>query len=281
MSLPPWPRGDSAFLGTLGNLVAIPGFGVTGGDLSESADDSYSFATTTTGAVVAQYVATAPARRTWDVSLQDVTHAELAGLVALADGGFGYGPFCWVTPAMQVSNLVSRDDANGRFVPAGWYSGGAQVMPDGAVVSGSLMLLGSTPTSPPIITGTIPLPPDRSSITVSAYVQGVGARVIGAWVNEAGSVIASSPGSAAISTGLERSVMVGAPPSAAVGVKVAVTTAAVQVAGPCVTWTNGVRPYGPGAGCAKAVPIGLKRSLKLITDDGTWQEASFQVREVG
>lgn len=276
----------SAFLGVPGNMIRLH----CPSSLEQPAGGiAYTTRELTTGGRDAQLVVS---RRSWPVSSAIAAPENLNAVQAFQLGGFGRGPWYWVSPDMVATNLVSPwDSIRGQSThalcpaaPTGYAGAAGAVMPDGVVVPGTLVRVDDSAPTPTLTTATIPLNPDDNWVTVSAYLQGQGARVLVVWLFADGSGVTSA-GSPVVGSGIQRSVFSGAAPAGAVGLRVACDASATRIGGPCVTWTRSLFPYITGRGCYSAVLDQMQRTVVLAiptsATGGRLESSQWQITEVG
>lgn len=277
----------SAWLGSIGNLIRLR---ATDSISQPSGGIGYTTRELTTGGRDAQLVVS---RRSWPVSSAIAAPENLNAVQAFQLGGFGRGPWYWVSPDMVATNLVSPwDSIRGQSThalcpaaPTGYAGAAGAVMPDGVVVPGTLVRTDDSAPTPTLTTATIPLNPDDNWVTVSAYLQGQGARVLVVWRLIDGTSAGTSTGSPIVGSGIQRSVFSGPAPAGAVGLQVACDQSATRIAGPCVTWTRSLFPYVTGRGCYSAVLDQMQRSVVLAVptsaNGGRLESSQWQITEVG
>lgn len=267
-----------AYLGTLGRLVPIR---CTAQPVSAS--DRYTFERTLEGKVKAQRKAMV--RRSWAVSAGLATADQIAALWGFADGEWGNGPFVWVTPEAQVTNLLTPEVA--RCGPQAVFSSavsrsGPMALEGGGWSGASLttsdlagtLWVGASKAPVPVLPG--------KPVTASADLIGAGGKVRLHWVAADGSALIGTVTSTGtgVAGAPRRLHATGVPPAGAVSCAVS-TTGAPQITRPAITWTAEPVPFSPGNGCEKAVIDGPERDPRLLTAAHYRANASFTVTEVG
>lgn len=269
----------SAFLGTLGRLIPI----YSNPSMAVSGIPARSFQTTLEGRVKAQVRPVG--RRSWELSAAYATPGDVASLMDFANGGWGNGPFVWVSPTAPAINLLSPEVAScgpAAVVGAGVSVVGPLLLPDGSWAGRSLsnpspsQTLRFGPDTTPVIPG--------DKITGSAYVVGAGAKVGLQFHNAAGGVISqvvsALSGIAGVPTRLSVTLTV---PASAVTATV-YATATTQAARPAVTWTGELMEWGAGEGCDKAIVEAVDRTAltgSTFSFGRRDSDLSFTIREVG
>lgn len=271
-----------AYLGSLGALVPIPGMGILRPD-SLSLERPATYRRTLGGRVTARVGART--HRAWSVQPDTVVSpTELAAVQAFVSGVFGPGPWWWVDPWAQVTNVLTPRDGENA---AGWSNvvqGGPVVLPDGAV-GGSVVKTTSTPAV--VLRDGVPaLVPVLAggAVTVSVYASVPGVSVVGTFRNAAGATVGTALTSPASAGVWSRVSVSGTVPVGAVSVEVSVTgPASVAVACPAVTWTDAVMPYGAPGGADKVLVSALSQDVVLAHAgrNGQFSGGSFVVTEVG
>lgn len=204
-------------------------------------------------------------RRVWDCSIPALTPSEL-GLLQYAEQAAG----AWVTMEAAAINILTPEqseflDSPVQLTPAGM----AQVEP-GLWVPQALT---ATATARPFGTP-VPVPPS-GKVTLSAWVRGtnvsLGIRNYGATGTNYAAVGSSSEWSR-VSRTFDADMINS-------GQLDVVTSNATSIAGVAVTWTDSIREWGPGRGCANAVlELGQQ---DLLRTSPTITGVDFTVREVG
>ena len=264
-----------AYLGQPGRLVPIR---------CQSAPvkraDRYTAETTLEGAVKVQR--SPGARRSWEVGLGLATAAQIAALWGFDDGEWGNGPFVWVSPEAQVSNLLTPAQAScdkSTLYTAGVLAGGPMSL--GADGDAGRSFLNPDPAVTFRFGGqAAPVIPGRT-VTASAYLIGAGAKIQIRWEDAAGTYISTSTSGAQGTAGAPvRAYLTSTPPAnAAIAYVNALSTS--QAARPALTWTDTLVPYGPGGGCPKAIVDAVERDPRVLTDTRYRASAQFTVTEVG
>lgn len=267
------------FLGSPGRMVELK----CPTALRDQVSERYAFQTTLEGKVKAQVVPLQ--RRTWDVSLGRLASPDEVGtLLEFANGGWGRGPWWFVSTNAAVVNIMPAHELSGlretsTNIPGGpmRLAGGGWAANSLALVSGSQIRWRHTAESdPPVVPG-VP-------VTGSAWLLGNDADVGLQWLDASGGVITTHV-SAPVSASLEgvRASVTRMPPEGAVRVRL-IARNAVRAARPAITYTNEVFPWGEGQGCQKAVVHAVNRDVTKAWDNprtGRWSDLSFTVQEVG
>lgn len=271
-------------IGTPGYLVPIPG--VTA--LSDALSRAESSRTTLSGRKVAQV--SRRAHRTWDVTVRPgASSADLANIVAFAEGEWGPGPFVFLSEWAQVTNLLTPRASLLDMVNmgVGWSNGGPVVLEGGDVAgrhlfrnggSSSLILprAGAAEERVPVLPG----------VPVTASIYGTGLLTLALrWLTAAGALIAEqTPVTASHGQIARRLHTTGTPPAGAAFAQLRVQTELNKlVARPAVTWTPDLMPYYPGSGASSVRVTGLSQEVSAawISRGGQRAGLSFTVEEVG
>lgn len=264
-----------AYLGTLGRLIPIRG---TAQPVERAGQ--YRTQTTLEGAVKAQRLGAG--RRAWAVSLGLATREQIASLWGFDAGEWGPGPFVWVTPEAQETNLLTPAQAScdpRTASGASIVAGGPLLLPGGTYAGRSFlnsntnanMTFGST--LAPVIPGQM--------VTASAYLVGASAKVGVSFYRTDGTLLSSAQSAqAGTASAASRSSVTTVVPANAAGALV-YGAGAAQGARPALTWTPTLRGYGPGGGCPKAIVDDVSRDPRLLTSAAYRADASFTVQEVG
>jgi hypothetical protein len=231
--------------------------------------------------------------RTWDVSLDAVTPAELAGLAALVEGELGVGPFAFVDPWARVTNLMPP---SATIFPEGgpktWggpaVPGGPVDLADGGRAPSSLLsadgAAGILPYRRGLADG-VPVVPGQV-VTGSMYVSGPGTLDVRLqFSTSVGGTFTTAAVKTVTNTGPEL-VRVDVTATAPDGAVAAVVrhAGATRIARPAITWTPTVLDWMPGQGAPRVVVPDLAHAVILAmghSTGGRYTAASFTVREVG
>lgn len=267
----------TVYLGRLGRMIELwstPSSQV-------EAEDPYSFQVTVEGNRRAQRKATG--RRTWSVSAEYSTPADVGVLSDFATGAWGPGPWVFIPADAPNANLLTPQAAS-CDPSAGWRvsnsAGGPLLTPDGwaprSVQNNDItevLWFGDE---------YVPVLPGRP-VTVSAYVRGAGAAVRIYWYDEAGANVTSSTSTVTATAGsVVRSWVTATPPAGAVSLRVRAVNAAVGTR-PSVTWGDVLHPWADGRGCLKAV-VHAASSDSFLAGEGAGRQfssLSYTVTEVG
>jgi hypothetical protein len=276
-----------AWIGPVGALLQLTGTST----LRSSSTRPTSYRTTLGGVRKAQLGPRA--HRQLEVQHGAVRPAELAALAALVGGEFGPGPFWYVDPWAEVTNLLAP--AASLLEPGTWnseegtaVSAGPHPLEGGGVVGRSVV--------PGSLTDLIRIPYRNGSldrlpvipgrvVTASIHATGAVGEVLLRihWLNVAGGSVGLSIAYHAVpGSDLHRIAVSGTVPPGAVAMYVSVL-GATRIARPAVTWSEGVLPWFPGQGLPRAVISGLDQEaiLAAAETDGQIMAGSFTVMEVG
>lgn len=276
-----WPAESTAYLVHAAGVIRVPMTSKL--SISEKREANLSTKTTVTGRVYAQK--TQRARRSWDVSLEELPSALYAPLGAAFLDSFGLGPFKWVTPHMAATNLVTPDES---AVPPHTddYSDGPTFANDGSVIPNvrRAELDEEEDFQPMNLATGVPLPPDDRDAQAAAYVwsfPGKPAVLRAYYYNRDGDLLGNTSAQLVSEDGGRLVLPLVDRPAGAVTVDLTVEET-WRAGGAQVTWTSeDVGVYFPGRGCAQAVVTDFESSDGLIDHDGSWMECSFTVLEVG
>lgn len=218
--------------------------------------------------------------RTWAVTWDVARREEVAALADFVTGGWGPGPWHWVSLAAHRGNLLTPSQAGCRDRRSGssalFTDGGPMVTADGSVAPTSVVSSLTSGWSP--IWTTIPALPG-TPVTFSADVEGVGARIIIAARSASGATLATAGASASIPTVSRVSVTI-TPPPGTVSVEVGVQSTVARLTRPQVTWTRSAVPFARGAGCRAAVVEADPEELIALWDRVDYRSTGFTVMEV-
>lgn len=246
-----------AFIGPLGSLIEATQWKEK---QSVSTGSAPNFFNAINGARTAQVQPPAGrVLREWDVSMSGAAPEEAAAFQSLVLGGMGIGPFVFLEPLAQVTNLLTPRQSlmdpvtlgSGRS-PSRTVVPGLGSMPAAQTTAGSTARFG---------VGT-PVLPGRA-VTVSAWVVSAqSVKVIaqctdasGSWTNNASTTVTG------MASGKWVSVTV-TPAAGSAQVDLRIESANIDtVACPAITWTRQVMPWAPGRGAAAVVVHGLSESF--------------------
>jgi hypothetical protein len=226
-----------------------------------------------------------------------VDPAGIANLAALVAGEYGGGPFWWVDPWAQVTNLLTP--AASVLEVGTWRAEDAAK----AVSAASVLLADGGRAGRSIVVGvpsellTLPRRPTASGwpaadnipvlpgkpVTASVYASGTAVDVRMQWLDAAGTSLGSQTARTAAPGAIARRCSVtGVPPEGAASCYVAVTGANV-IARPAVTWTARVMPWHVGQGMPRVVVAAIDEdpALASIAPGRQWAASSYTVTEVG
>lgn len=262
------------YLGSLGRLV---GFRCASTERVGSGP-RYSVRTTVEGRRRAQAIPASP--RIWDVSWGAATPGEVSALSAFTSGGWGAGPWHWVSVAAQSGNLLTPREA--------------QLLDRAAVSSASVQDAGpvrdsSGAWSPRSVSVSIdsgwvslmrgvPVIPDKP-FTFSCDVEGTNPQVHVAFMDAAGGVVGTQV-QAGSGTSMQRVSSSSVVPVGAVEAYVGVRSSVTRACRPQVTWTDGPVPWSAGHGCRSAVVDGVSSDLLVVNSSGPVSGVGFTVLEV-
>lgn len=194
--------------------------------------------------------------REWDVSMSDAHPEQVAAFQALAMGAMGMGPFVFVDPLAQVTNVLTPRQS--LLLPETLPG---TVTPSSALVPG----IGSVPavlTRSGRVGAGSPVVPGRH-VTVSAWVMSAGPVTVTAQCATAtgqAATVASQTRQGLGSGGWVSATVLPGAGSAQVELQVQ-STAQITVACPSITWTRQPVGWSPGRGANAVVVHGLKESF--------------------
>lgn len=266
-----------AYIGPLGALLPVHST-PDGFSMSYSRESSTKI---TLGGRRVQRLA-ARGHRSWSVSGRGGSPSDLAALASLARGDFGAGPFWWVDPWAQQSNLLDPRDA-AIEVPWGTSTlGGPVVLPGGPVVARHVRTgsaLDNWSTSPFGDYSRAPVIPGRD-VTVSAWLDSAAKGLRYVFQDVAGSAVGGVGVVSGTESGWHRVSRTVEAPAGAASVVIG-QRGAGGLAAPAVTWTSEVREYGPGAGARNVTVNGFSESVLVAGRAGLYADHSYEVMEVG
>lgn len=265
------------WIGHPGALLALPGIK---GELTRTVTRAASFKTSAGGNLRAYLSARRAPLRVWKCSiphLQPQEAAVLHDLLMHTDP-----PFVWVDPFARVTNVLTPAAAGlAATIPTLPATGrqpleGGLYSPTGAAnPSGVMVRVQPAPVVPGM------------PVTCSAYIAAPGNGYLSAVLLDSAGAVTSSPVTSATVTGTDQlrrvHVTIPAPPVNAAAVELRLHGASV-IAWPAVTWTDTLRPYGPGGGAAQVVLEGLDEKIVeavLASSGKRRSDVSFTVTEVG
>ncbi|WP_431695595.1 hypothetical protein [Kocuria rhizophila] len=247
-----------AFLGTLGSLVELSQFAEeqsvdTGGQPSmfQALDGTRTMYVAPTYAMVL---------REWSVSMTDARPEQAAAFQAMCMGAAGFGPFLFVDPLAQVTNLLTPRQSlvnPGTFLstqanPARLTIPVLGSMPALRIIGSALQLGTGTPVIPGRPVSALVWVKSAANIDVSIQF----ADVQGTWLTSPSArVTAPSAGAWATVSGVP------GPGAAQAYIRVS-ATAPTDVAAPAITWTRGSPPWAPGRGARQVGIHGLKETYR-------------------
>lgn len=273
----------STWVGPLGGLVQVR----TSSGITPHIERSVNLRTTLGGVQKAQLGLRTTRTRAHTLS---VTKPEdVASFEALIAGEYGVGPFHWIDPWAQVSNLLTP--AAAVLDTGTWYAstaaafGGPVALADGGRAGRSLTVDsagiaywpadGTKFTPMPCVPG-VP-------VTATAYVSGTGVTVAIHWVQADGTAISTVTSAAVTVPGptLQQIAITGTPPASAAGMYMTVAGADV-ITRPAITWTDQPMPWRAGQGLPKVIVTALDSEVQLAHKNaGALATYTFTVTEVG
>jgi len=266
-----------SYLGHLGGLAPIK----APASLRDGAERPMSFRTTLGGVRKGQHGQRV--HRSWAVTLPPATTPEdAATLAAFVAGEFGTGPWWWLDPWAQVTNLTSpRGGALEVGTLAGATLAGAVDLGEGQVAGRHLLTNGATVDLPHVKGAPefVPVLPGVP-VTVSAWVDG--GMVEPVFRDLADAVVEVGDGSVATGSGWQRVFATATPPAGAASVQIRVT-GANRATRPAITWTDHLLGYHAGQGAPHVVVNGSSQDVVLATRarGGQYAALSFTIEEVG
>lgn len=208
-----------------------------------------------------------PGDREWEVLLIAST-PTLATLEGLEVGEFGLGPFRWVPESAYITNACTPAQASLLG-----FSGGPLDVVDGRAGRSS-----PGPAAATLAAGVAVLP--GQPVTISVDASGA-STVTGTFRNATGSVVGTVSATATGTLMQRVTATVPFAPATARTIDIEVS-GHVAAARPQVTWTQGLRPWGPGGGADSVVIQSLDSTPRHL--DGTrglLYDVSLRLREVG
>ena len=216
--------------------------------------------------------------RAWAVNWRAARREEVAALADFVTGGWGPGPWHWVSLAAHRGNLLTPSQAGcrDRTNTAVFTDGGPMPTADGGIAPTSVVSsLGSGWTRMwagiPALSGT--------PVTFSADVEGEGARIIIEARDSAGASL-STAGASSSAAAVSRVSVTLTPPTGAASVAVGVQSTVARLTRPQVTWTRNAVPFARGAGCRAAVVEADPEELIALWDGVDYRSTGFTVMEV-
>lgn len=275
----------TTYIGPLGGLVAIE----CPSSLRAASERPASTRVTTSG-VVRQQVSRR-ASREWDVQWGAARPEQIANLAAIVAGEFGLGPFWFVDPWAQVTNLLApRASMLEGEPPAGMSLGGPVNLADGSRAGRSWVVANpATVHHVNYLDGVLHRIPVRNGQTATGTVHASGAGSVDLrlqWYDAASNFLSNTawtshtPGSA-----VTRLHVYGNPPVGAHSASVQVR-GANRITRPALTWTSFVAEWHVGQGAPSvAIPATLAQDIILATREarshGRMASVSTTIREVG
>lgn len=263
------------YLGSLGRLVSLR----CASTERVQAEARYSVRATVEGRRRAQIVPSSP--RTWDVSWGAGTNPDIAALSAFVSGGWGAGPWHWVSIQAQRGNLLTPREASlvDRVTRPEWVTGAPEFTVDGWVPS---TLVNGMSSGAGSVATYIPVLPEKP-VTFAADLLGDGTvapTLTVAFYDAAGGSVGSGTYLAPVRSGWVRASFTRPVPDGAVHMNLGIGYQTRRMARPQVTWTDGPVPYSAGHGCRAAIVDGWSEDLIVANSYGTYSTAGFTVMEV-
>lgn len=269
----------TAYLGPVGGLVP---FEYYVGGLSVETARPFNAITTLGGNVKIQR---GPAsRRSWSVSIDHLSPAELSALTALEMAATP--PFVFVEPKARISNVLSPEQS--VLMPGAWsgsgFTAGGAVSVDGVMAARSVMNASGGTVDFGFRDGVADRPAvvPRMPVSASAYVRGSGYLGL-SWRDWSGATISETTEAYNNASLARASISNRIPPSGAVSVRFW-ATGVTQAALPAVTWTSAVQSWAHGRGCNRVVMEGLSEAVNRVyyaAPNQSRSSLSFTLREVG
>lgn len=267
-----------AWIGTLGNLVEFK----CPAQLRRAAD-IVTTVRTTLGGVDKAFVEPVGPARTWDVGLSAASPDDLAVLGMLTAGVYGRGPFWFVDPWAERTNLLSP-----RAAMPGYGNEFAYSTSTGTAGAASIPPLGPVPAVTAAAAtylwfayGT-PVVPGKP-VTVSAYVRGSGAgELMAVFLDATGATIATQAATYTTPGNWQRKhVTAPATPAGAVQVRIRITSSSGYAAAlPAVTWMDRLTPYAPGQGAPRVILTGADLDVVRAADTQQLAAQGVTLREL-
>lgn len=219
--------------------------------------------------------------RSWAVSVGVATSTDVAVLAGFARGDFGIGPHWWVSADAAVTNVLDPVDTALAVPWGGMTVGGPVAVPGGPVMPHHLLSASDavhTSVSPlggqvfaPVVEG-VP-------VTVSAWMRGTGARLMGVFqdVNGVGlgELRTLQPTAA-----WGRMRATGIPPSGAVSIRFRFQGIGAMT-GLAVTYTPTIAEYHIGQGARSVIVTGYSEDALIATARTRYSNQSYTIMEVG
>lgn len=278
----------SSYLGPMGGLLAFKCPSSLAPPMSRPSVERVS-----TSGVVRTQVGPRPTRQ-WRMDWSAATPSELSSFAALVAGEFGYGPFWFVNPWAQVTNVIPPDGSVTGWPPMGGQSAGGPVNLAGSARAGRSMVI-ENPALYALVPGLsatqwlrVPVVPGLP-VTGSVWATGPGVvQVRLQWYSVDNTHISSTPLASFTPGAAMRRIHQSSPaaPEGAASVLVAVLGAS-RLARPAVTWTSKLMDWYVGQGAASVeVPTDFNPDILLALDDeadeyGRLMSAAATIREIG
>ena len=254
-----------AFIGPLGGLIEATQWKEK---QSVSTGTAPSFFTGLDGARTA--FVQPPAGRTlreWDVSMSGARPEDAAAFHTLVLGGFGNGPFVFADPLAQVTNLLTPRQSlmeptalitTGPGQPRSNISPAVMIAPGGGRASGGVVTSASTG----FWAYMTPIHPSKP-VTMSLLVQGQATVALLVMRADRTWSVVATQSTTVNHLNPQRVSLTARPPygdAVMCGIRI-ITTQAVTVAQPQITWTVQPMPWAPGRGANQVIVHGLSESF--------------------
>lgn len=265
------------YLGTLGRMVGIKC------PSSQSVEPAprYAFDQTIEGKIKARVRPIG--RRTWSLGTSGATSPNEHSLLSqFAIGAWGTGPFWFLSADSLITNIMMPDESLCTPVHTdSLVSAGGPVKLSTDAWAGSSYQSADPAVAPLLLSRTAVPVTQGKKVTGSAWVRGTGAYVRLHWYGEGDAYLGLSIGNATSTPSVMTRVHVtGTPPAGAVSCRL-LSSSALQVAQPAITWTDTLAEWGAGEGCSKAVVSTFSRDQVLAVQGNSFSNVSFTVTEVG
>lgn len=267
--------GVGAYIGPAGALIEVPIVAA-----STTTEERPSTEMLTLGG--RRIVTVAPAvRRSWSVQIPGQRPHELGALAELLRATAG--PYVWVSPYAQVTNVLTPAAASFATAPAGTVTKpGFDTL--GAGFAPSAVALSSS-SSPAVIASAPVVPgyPVTAAVTMASVASGTSMtlRFVSAAGATVGTDVVVKPTAQATPARVSAS---GVAPTGAAAARLVVSGTSVSLARPSITWTDGMREWAPGHGCDQAVAVTLPMDHRATFADtyaARTVATALEVREVG
>lgn len=217
--------------------------------------------------------------REWSVSMSRARPEQAAAFQALAMGAWGPGPFVFLDPLAQVTNVLTPRQS--LLLPEtlpGTVTHARAVVPGLGEVPGIVTRSGRIGAGTPVVPG--------RHVTVSAWVVSAASVTVTAQCATASGEVATAAGQThhnLSSGGWVSATALPGERDAQVEMQIQ-ATGPVTLACPSITWTQQPMVWSPGRGAKDVVVHGLKESFDRASPrphGSTWLDYSATVTEVG